>query len=72
NQELEIYLRIFCQNQLHSWPKYLTTAEFCHNQRPHSTNNQSPVTTKSLLLWRTTRTHYRGDDDDDDEGVVTP
>ncbi|EGN91533.1 hypothetical protein SERLA73DRAFT_19010, partial [Serpula lacrymans var. lacrymans S7.3] len=51
NQELEIYLRIFCQNQLHSWPKYLTTAEFCHNQRPHSTNNQSPVTTKTFHLF---------------------
>ncbi|EGO04443.1 hypothetical protein SERLA73DRAFT_23371, partial [Serpula lacrymans var. lacrymans S7.3] len=42
NQELEIYLCIFCQNQPHSWAKYLTTAEFCHSQRPHSTNNQSP------------------------------
>ncbi|EGO00277.1 hypothetical protein SERLA73DRAFT_53386, partial [Serpula lacrymans var. lacrymans S7.3] len=42
NQELEIYLHIFCQNQPHSWAKYLTIAEFCHNQQPHSTNNQSP------------------------------
>ena len=31
NQELEVYLRIFCQNDPFSWADHLPTAEFTHN-----------------------------------------
>ena len=36
NQELEIYLRIFCSNNPETWKLYLPTAEFAHNQKYHS------------------------------------
>jgi len=42
NQELEVYLQIFCQNDPFSWADHLPTAEFAHNHRPHSVTNQSP------------------------------
>jgi len=42
NQELEVYLRIFCQNNPFSWADHLPTAEFAHNHHPHSVTNQSP------------------------------
>jgi len=42
NQELEVYLRIFCQNDPFSWADHLPTAEFAHNHRPHSVTNQLP------------------------------
>jgi hypothetical protein len=42
NQELEIYFRIFCQNNPSDWKKLLPLAEFAHNQRVHSVTKQSP------------------------------
>ena len=42
NQELEVYLWIFCQNDPFSWADRLPTAEFSHNHRPHSVTNVSP------------------------------
>ena len=42
NQELEVYLRTFCQNDPFSWADHLSTAEFTHNHRPHSITNVSP------------------------------
>src|SRR5262249_17825537 len=42
NQELEIYFRMFCQNNPADWKKLLPIAEFCHNQRTHSVTKQSP------------------------------
>ena len=32
NQELRIYLRIFCSNNPETWKLYLSTVEFAHNQ----------------------------------------
>ena len=42
NQELEIYFRIFCSNNPETWVNLNPIAEFCHNQRVHSTTKQSP------------------------------
>ena len=42
NQELEVYLQIFCRSDPFSWADHLPTAEFAHNHRPHSVTNQSP------------------------------
>jgi hypothetical protein len=42
NQELETYLRIFCGNNPETWNGALPLAEYCHNQRVHSTTKRSP------------------------------
>ena len=42
NQELETYLRIFCQNEPFLWAEHLPTTEFAHNHRPHSMTGTSP------------------------------
>ena len=42
NQELEVYLQIFCQNDPFSQADHLPTAEFTHDHRPHSVTNVSP------------------------------
>jgi hypothetical protein len=42
NQELETYLRIYCQTDPHSWSKNLPLAEFTHNHRTHETQKSSP------------------------------
>lgn len=42
NQELEQYLRAFCNYRQNDWSDLLTTAEFAHNIRHHSAINQSP------------------------------
>ena len=41
NQELEVYLCIFCANELHSWSKVLPIAEFAHNQCAHEELKQT-------------------------------
>ena len=42
NQELEVCLQIFCQNDPFSWADRLLNAEFTHNHHPHSVTNVSP------------------------------
>ena len=42
NQELEIYLRIFCSNNPETWKLYLPTVEFAHNQKHHSAVKNTP------------------------------
>ena len=42
NQELEIYLRIFCSNHPETWSSLNSIMEFCHNQCLHSTTKTSP------------------------------
>ena len=42
NQELEVYLRIFCANELHTWNSLLPIAEFTHNQHTHEALKQMP------------------------------
>ncbi|TFY69249.1 hypothetical protein EVJ58_g531 [Rhodofomes roseus] len=42
NQELEIFLRIFCANNPETWDEMLPDAEFAHNSRPHSAIKMSP------------------------------
>ena len=42
NQEIEVYLRIFCGNNQQEWTTHLAAAEFMHNHRHHSARNASP------------------------------
>ena len=42
NQELEVYLRIFCTNEPHAWNSLLPIAEFAHNQHTHEALKQMP------------------------------
>ena len=42
NQELKMYLHIFCTNNPISWAQFLSTAEFHHNFAPHSSTKKSP------------------------------
>src|SRR3978361_2372186 len=42
NQEMEIYLRMFCSNNQEQWKDLLPMAEFAHNNRQHSARKQSP------------------------------
>jgi len=47
NQELETYLRIFCQGQPMKWADLLLMAVFSHNSATHSVTNQTPF---SLMM----------------------
>jgi hypothetical protein len=42
NQEIELYLSIYCISNPHSWASALPTLEFTHNSRPHADRKQSP------------------------------
>ena len=47
NQELETYLRIFCDGHPERWSSLLPMAEFHHNSSTHSSTKQTPY---SLIL----------------------
>jgi RNase H-like domain found in reverse transcriptase/Integrase zinc binding domain len=42
NQELETYLRMYCQNNPSEWAEHIPMAEFVHNHRRHSAKDASP------------------------------
>uniref|UniRef100_A0A0W0G731 Reverse transcriptase-rnase h-integrase n=1 Tax=Moniliophthora roreri TaxID=221103 RepID=A0A0W0G731_MONRR len=42
NQEIEVYLRVFCSKEQTRWKEYLPLAEFTHNNRTHSVLKKSP------------------------------
>lgn len=42
NQELEQYLRAFCNYRQNNWAKFLLFAEFAHNSAQHSATGQTP------------------------------
>ena len=42
NQELEVYLHIFCANEPYTWNSLLPIAEFAHNQHTHDALKQTP------------------------------
>ena len=42
NQELEQYLRVFCNFQADNWADLLPFMEFAHNARSHSATGKSP------------------------------
>ena len=46
NQELEQYLRIFCNFQVDDWAELIPFMEFAHNARAHSATNLSP-----FMVW---------------------
>ena len=41
NQEIETYLRLFCQGQPDKWSNLIPTAEFAHNSATHSLTQKS-------------------------------
>jgi len=45
NQELEQYLRIFCNYRQNNWSEFLPMAEFAYNNHIHSSTQQSPFFT---------------------------
>ena len=47
NQEIEMYLRLFCQGQPDKWSNLIPMAEFAHNSATHSSTQKSPF---SLIL----------------------
>ena len=47
NQEIETYLRLFCQGQPDKWSNLVPMAEFAHNSATHSSTQKSPF---SLIL----------------------
>jgi hypothetical protein len=42
NQELEVYLRMFCATEPDQWSRYLPMAEFAHNSRTHDAIKATP------------------------------
>jgi hypothetical protein len=42
NQELEMYLQIYCRTNPETWVKHLPLAEFVHNRQNHDSCNASP------------------------------
>ena len=42
NQELEQYLRVFCNFQVDNWAELIPFMEFAHNARTHSATTHSP------------------------------
>jgi len=42
NQELEQYLRLYCNYRQNNWAKWLSIAEFSYNNRIHSSTGRSP------------------------------
>ena len=47
NQEVEMYLQLFCQGQPDEWSNLIPMAEFAHNSATHSSTQKSPF---SLIL----------------------
>ena len=47
NQEIETYLRMFCQGQPDKWSDFIPMAEFTHNLATHLSTQKSPF---SLIL----------------------
>ena len=47
NQEIEMYLQMFCQGQPDKWSELIPMAEFVHNSATHSSMQKSPF---SLIL----------------------
>jgi hypothetical protein len=42
NQDIELYLRIYCDHLQDDWKEWLAIAEFVHNDSVHSATHQTP------------------------------
>ena len=42
NQEIEQYIRAFCNASMSNWPELLPKAEFAHNSKIHSATKKAP------------------------------
>ena len=42
NQEIEVYLSIYCASHPEEWPQALHTLEFTHNNQRHTDRTQTP------------------------------
>ena len=55
NQDIKEYLCIFVNQQQDNWDKWLSIAEFCHNDREHSATKQTPFFLNAgQHLWKGT------------------
>ena len=52
NQEIELYLAIYCANKPNTWANKLSMAKYAHNSRPHGGRNQTPF---ELILGHPTK-----------------
>ena len=43
NQEIKVYLSIFCGNHPETWKSHLPTLEFSYNMKPHANQRDSPL-----------------------------
>ena len=43
NQEIKVYLSIFCCNNPDKWQSLLPTLKFSYNSKPHATQKESPL-----------------------------
>ena len=53
NQEIELYLRIYCMDHPETWTNHLPLIEFTHNNRTHSVTKRTPF---QLLMGYEPRT----------------
>ena len=47
NQEIEVYLRIYCTGEPENWSQHIPNIEFAHNNRAHTVTKRTPF---SLLM----------------------
>lgn len=52
NQDLETYIRLFCNHRQNDWAKWLHLAEFAYNNKQHSTTKISPFMANNLSTPR--------------------
>lgn len=52
NQDLETYIRLFCNHRQSDWAAWLHLAEFAYNNRQHSTTQMSPFQANNLTQPR--------------------
>ena len=52
NQEIELYMAIYCTNNPNTWANKLPIAEYAHNLRLHGEQNQTPF---ELILEHSTK-----------------
>ena len=59
NQDLETYIRLFCNHRQNNWAKWLHLAEFAYNNKQHSTTKVSPFMANNLTepRWQQIRKH---------------
>ena len=52
NQDLETYIRLYCDHRQSDWAQWLHLAEFAYNNKEHSTTKMSPFMANNLTMPR--------------------